>query len=222
VATPSTTATTTTTAAATTATTTTTTTTKSTYTGPFTVQTAGAFSYLGCYTDAVNLRTLNSAKSAGNTNTVESCAKACINYPYFGVEYGAECYCDTYIGNGATPATSGCSMTCSGNATECCGGANRLSMYYKPTVAVGHALVQGCWTDSPANRTLTSKTGFSNIMTVEQCATICSAYTYFGVEYAQECYCGNVLAGGSTLADSSGCNMHALFWEYEGDVWGPE
>jgi hypothetical protein len=40
----------------------------------------------------------------------------------------------------------------------------------------------------------------SGTMTVEQCAKFCSDYIYFGVEYSQECYCGNTLAAGSTTA----------------------
>jgi len=44
-------------------------------------------------------------------------------------------------------------------------------------------------------------------MTVEMCAAYCSEYKYFGVEYSQECYCGNIIHNGTTLDTQGGCNM---------------
>ncbi|KAK4983101.1 hypothetical protein LTR66_008958 [Elasticomyces elasticus] len=35
-------------------------------------------------------------------------------------------------------------------------------------------------------------------MTVELCAQFCSGYTFMGVEYGSECYCGNSVANGSS------------------------
>lgn len=48
----------------------------------------------------------------------------------------------------------------------------------------------------------------SNNMTLEMCAANCAGYTYFGTEYASECYCDNVV-GNNTSIDSTGksCNM---------------
>jgi hypothetical protein len=37
-------------------------------------------------------------------------------------------------------------------------------------------------------------------MTLESCASFCSAFSMFGVEYGRECYCGNALGAGSTKA----------------------
>jgi hypothetical protein len=37
-------------------------------------------------------------------------------------------------------------------------------------------------------------------MTLEMCASSCSAFTYWGVEYGGECYCGNTLDATSVLA----------------------
>jgi WSC domain len=34
-----------------------------------------------------------------------------------------------------------------------------------------------------------------------------AGYSYAGVEYAAECYCGNAVVNGGTLEDDSGCNM---------------
>ncbi|GAO48326.1 hypothetical protein G7K_2500-t1 [Saitoella complicata NRRL Y-17804] len=65
----------------------------------------------------------------------------------------------------------------------------------------------GCATDSVAARTL--PVGWSpGGMTLELCMNYCAAqnYTISGVEYAQECYCGNALQNGATLGASS-CTM---------------
>ena len=69
----------------------------------------------------------------------------------------------------------------------------------------------GCYSDRTQARTLQNPepvTGGSKNMTVAGCTAKCQSlgYLYAGVEYAQECYCGNQIAnGGSSI--SSGCNM---------------
>lgn len=106
-------------------------------TGPTTVQKGVGFSYLGCYSDSVNSRALVGLSNPGvaSQNDVEQCASECTAFTYFGVEYGAECYCGNAITGGSalvagnTPDMTGCNMVCSGNATEYCGGSNRINMY---------------------------------------------------------------------------------------------
>lgn len=46
-------------------------------------------------------------------------------------------------------------------------------------------------------------------MTLDSCEAFCSGKgtTYFGVEYARECYCGNKFEAGSVNAPASDCNM---------------
>jgi hypothetical protein len=39
-------------------------------------------------------------------------------------------------------------------------------------------------------------------MTLEMCGEFCAGFTYFGVEYGRECYCGNSLREGSALAEN--------------------
>ena len=65
-----------------------------------------------------------------------------------------------------------------------------------------------CHTDSVGARTLTGYASGS-MMTVEYCANVCQAITtmYMGVEYSQECYCGNTLTNGATTATDGRCNM---------------
>src|SRR6187402_3604837 len=112
----------------------------STPTGPITVTNLPGWTYLGCYSEATTGRALNSLLMPipGNSNSVEACAAACIQYTFFGVEYGQECkfmlhislrtiqksdmsllgYCGNVIRSGsvvqesADPNVNGCSILC--------------------------------------------------------------------------------------------------------------
>ncbi|KAL8699219.1 MAG: hypothetical protein Q9201_006129 [Fulgogasparrea decipioides] len=203
--------------------------------GPTNVPSIGAYSYLGCYTEATNGRALSGKLNpvASATLTNELCAAACQGYTYFGTEYSGECYCGNTFGAGAViaaggtdPTANGCSMTCNGNATEYCGGANRLSVYglnststgttgtgsatATPTSPAGPAIkssvgtwsYNGCYTEATGGRALS---GLQNpvagaTLTLEKCAAACAGYAYFGTEYSGECYCGNTFGAGSVLA----------------------
>lgn len=56
-------------------------------------------------------------------------------------------------------------------------------------------------------RALNSKTFADDGMTLEKCGTFCAGFTYFGVEYSRECYCGNSFNAGSVKTAASECNM---------------
>ena len=108
-------------------------------------------------------------------------------------------------------------MACSGNSSELCGGSDRLSVYnlttyIPPTTvkAVGAYVQQGCYNELKGGRLLTGPT-YTNAtgMTVESCVNYCEAasQTFAGVEYAQECYCGNSLGANPTTVATANCNM---------------
>ncbi|ORY14042.1 hypothetical protein BCR34DRAFT_647305 [Clohesyomyces aquaticus] len=65
----------------------------------------------------------------------------------------------------------------------------------------------GCLSDSVTARTLSSKSRPSTNNTYLTCSTFCSGYLYFGVEYSNECYCGDVLQNSPSTAPESDCNM---------------
>lgn len=69
----------------------------------------------------------------------------------------------------------------------------------------------GCYTEATGQRALTGATKVDyTLMTVEMCASYCASvatFTYFGLEYHGECYCGNVLQAGSVLAPTADCSM---------------
>ena len=110
---------------------------------PVTVQQAGNYNYIGCYSEAPTGRALSgkyiATPAAGGT--IEYCQSACQGYTYFGMEFSNECYCGNTINAGSVaqtstdPATNGCSMLCGGNSTEYCGGGNRLNMYEVAAIA---------------------------------------------------------------------------------------
>jgi len=72
----------------------------------------------------------------------------------------------------------------------------------------------GCYTDSPAQRTLTSR-GYTDStgMTVEQCTQTCQtqgSHIYAGLEKGTDCYCGNVLTPGAVAAPVSACSSKCV------------
>ncbi|KAK9366097.1 WSC domain-containing protein [Lipomyces kononenkoae] len=197
-------------------------------TGPTVVQTAGPYSFVGCYTEATTGRALNSMSYYNDSLTVEMCASVCAAYTWFGTEYARECYCGNNPQPGSVPTTSGCNMLCEGNPNEYCGGPNRLQMYnslgMRPNISysssssatvtatpsvvpsVGAYSYIGCYTEATGQRALTGMAYYNDSLTVEMCASVCNAFTRFGVEYSRECYCGNTINAGSVLT-TSGCSM---------------
>lgn len=65
----------------------------------------------------------------------------------------------------------------------------------------------GCYTEATGQRALSARTTAGDDMTIAKCAEFCSGFTYFGVEYSWECFCGNTLNRGSVVAPQAECNM---------------
>ncbi|GAB1311342.1 WSC domain-containing protein [Madurella fahalii] len=167
-------------------------------------ETVADFEYFGCFTDKGDERGLRGRVTYDPAMTLEKCASACSGYSYFGVEFGSQCYCGTYLEDSSVERPQAeCSMRCGGDYNNVCGDADRLNVFVSndckedpvnpPTVAGFN--YQSCWTDSPATRSLTGNEYRSDDMTVESCAAFCQGFSYFGVEYSRECYCGNELGG---------------------------
>lgn len=169
-------------------------------------------------------RALNGALSIGNSSmTLESCMAFCAwkNYPLAGVEYGNQCYCDNSLSPttnyNQTYSTIYNTMVCAGNQSEYCGGSNEIMVYENsawtppfPSAVgqtLGNAMYLGCASEGNGIRALGGSSTTSNSMTIQACASFCSAYALFGVEYSSQCYCGNSLASSSVL-NVTGCNMY--------------
>jgi len=121
-----------------------------------------------------------------------------------------ECYCGNAVANANVLATDGgCNMECTGNATEICGGSNRINIYSysnggvvtsttTPTTAApttsstapAGLTYMGCYTDGGATRALTNQiwTIPGASMTIELCAAACktAGYSLAGTEYSME------------------------------------
>jgi hypothetical protein len=66
----------------------------------------------------------------------------------------------------------------------------------------------GCYSDNVQGRALpygVPVVGGASNMTVAGCASACSSYTYWGLEYSQECFCGNNIT--SPVINSTICGM---------------
>lgn len=82
-------------------------------------------------------------------------------------------------------------MPCSGDATQVCGGPDRLTVYSRPAFTrtkpnpTGWQSL-GCYTDNVDARTLSDMHAAGDQVTIELCAAACTGSKYFGVEYASE------------------------------------
>ncbi|KIK65233.1 hypothetical protein GYMLUDRAFT_39597 [Collybiopsis luxurians FD-317 M1] len=188
--------------------------------------------YVGCYVDNAHGRVFEFGPEDGNNpnNTVEVCINECAsqNFTVAGMEFSSQCFCGDRLVNGAVTTTDAtCSMGCAGNATEACGGPNLLSVYSTltnvtalpvPTVQktnlTGNWTYAGCYTDEAVNgvRTLPWQLILTLNNSAETCTSQCSAfgYTAAGMEFGDECYCGDVsdiTTNQATLAPETDCNI---------------
>ena len=67
--------------------------------------------------------------------TLEVCAEHCATdrsspAEFFGVEAGTQCWCGHTVNSGTTELDpSACTLPCSGNSTEICGGSEIINIY---------------------------------------------------------------------------------------------
>ncbi|KAK4213652.1 WSC domain-containing protein [Rhypophila decipiens] len=65
----------------------------------------------------------------------------------------------------------------------------------------------GCYTEAHNGRALTGSAFFDDQLTAEKCATACSGFKYFGLEYGRECYCGDSINQGSIETAAEECSF---------------
>ena len=184
------------------------------------VNEVGDYISLGCYTEPSKAQALDSAMIAGDDMTLEKCATFCSDssYKYMAIEYGRECYCGNSITPGSAKTPGGCTTPCKGNSTQLCGGPSWLQMYYLFTALISpsdtgtsipstdtqsaragfvssHAAYcfDGCYPEPTGTRALAQLVDSSKAMTVESCLESCDGYKYAGIEFGEECWCGDTL-----------------------------
>ncbi|KAF9448028.1 WSC-domain-containing protein [Macrolepiota fuliginosa MF-IS2] len=189
--------------------------------------------YLGCFGDNPVVRNLHHFVGGFPFLTVQDCLDQCDNlgFGFAGLEYNHECFCgNALLYNAEYGPSQNCYTACSGDSTQICGGPNALSTYQNGKVpfTVGPAQIlpryknwvfTQCWQDDiwpTGGRRLLPKWPNTPIppeeMTVERCIDGCEAsgYTSAGMEYGQECWCGNVTYPPGQSTSSYECNMPCL------------
>ncbi|XP_070555010.1 uncharacterized protein [Ptychodera flava] len=89
------------------------------------------YEYVGCFIDD-DERALNWHKEDSKTEqAVERCVDICdgLDAPYAGLQYAKECFCGHDFDIHGKGDESTCSMPCTGNTQQMCGGDWRLSIY---------------------------------------------------------------------------------------------
>lgn len=181
--------------------------------------TVSPYTFAGCWTEGTGARALGADTYASiNNMTLENCAAFCDGYRYFGTEYAGECFCGNTLHPTSTEAAlEDCSMTCTGNPYQYCGGPNRLELYEaagaeappapSQPATVGAWTFHGCMTEATGARALASEALAADSLTLEGCAAFCDGYRYFGAEFGRECYCGDAFGEGSAEAPAADCSM---------------
>lgn len=163
---------------------------------------------LGCYVDDANRQLPVALMEAGAT--VETCvwAAQARNLLYAGVQYGGQCFGGSSLGTYAKASPSDCSMPCTANRSETCGGTWRNSVYatnvtLPPKIASANFV--GCYQDDD-NRQLPVSM-MSSGATVDSCVAAAKAagYTYAGVQFYGQCFAGNSLGNYQKATDNE-CN----------------
>ncbi|RXK34910.1 hypothetical protein M231_07844 [Tremella mesenterica] len=181
-----------------------------------------------CISEGLIGRALTSYSYDFTNTTIESCLALCdsVNMPLAGIEYRSQCFCGSYLSNGASLLRSStCLLTCVGDSSEICGGSSALSLFVstKPNannlspdltqLTLSPVLPEG-WSiadpsipciKEPVGRALTEASLASDNMTVPLCLNYCASKgsQYAGLEYSRECYCGSSLSNGVSITLSS-------------------
>ncbi|KAI7353574.1 hypothetical protein KC354_g11458 [Hortaea werneckii] len=151
---------------------------------------------------------------AGNTWFAQ-CIETCATYPgCLDVSLsGAACYLKSTLNPPASAdGIRGARLRSSASTTSAVSSSiasETPTAYPAPDAFVGTFEYLACYNDSVTNRTLQGAylfgTSLQNL-TLERCATFCDDFQYFGVEYAQECYCGSQLLNNAIQQDPSSCS----------------
>jgi len=157
--------------------------------------------------------------------TNAACQSFCFanDFEFAGTEFGDECYCGDGLVNGATVGQDGCNIPCAGSLNDTCGGVNRISVYQDTTFVPDHIVTSsvtalgsyteiGCFSEPSNQRAIQGSVVVSSSMTVDFCTATCASmnFPFAGVEFGQECYCGNGLANGTAPVADATCTSNSL------------
>lgn len=149
------------------------------------------YAFQGCYAEPKKGRALQHVW-VDQDMTPELCAAHAVEYAYYGVEYGIECWYGNTLRKGATQRDDNeCRKPCPGDPTQTCGDGMRLNLWRRTDASipldqpkVGNYDLQGCYVDTLNPRALRRVLG-DDAMTPEMCSQFCAGSTYMGLEYGE-------------------------------------
>lgn len=175
--------------------------------GPLAANGSAIYRYAGCYKEnnpgrQLKVQIYGNDPDMSNDKCITGCAAQ--GYALAASEYTNECWCGKTL-----PTTLGnetdCNYVCTGNSTQTCGGNGYfhdhafLSLFNNgkalpalpdvpPSIVPSYGAYNysGCYTEGSGTRALGAKQTASDDMTVAYCASFCSGYRYFGIEYSSE------------------------------------
>ncbi|KAF4630464.1 hypothetical protein G7Y89_g7678 [Cudoniella acicularis] len=146
----------------------------------------------------------------GLPNTSNSLSSQPSSIPTLAINSTATLISSSSISSPAAPSNPGSTVkppltSISGTSTSTSSGAAESQIGPSNTQQIGSYSYVGCYTEGNGVRALGDKVYANNNMTIEICYATCQGYTWFGLEFHQECYCGNTLGAGSVPATESSC-----------------
>lgn len=172
------------------------------------------FRMMGCFAEGSLQRVLGYDFISDSQMTLEFCKDYCVDqngYPFWGVEWGVECFCGWRRGETTSRAgnEAECDMACAGDPTQTCGGDRRINVF-GPEDTPAYVWL-GCLTDAdPTGPVLDGYSFPSSSMTNQLCESQCTAWDYFGTEAGSSCRCGNTLRPSSQAVRQGECNAGCL------------
>ncbi|KAI5450005.1 hypothetical protein NCC49_003767 [Naganishia albida] len=163
------------------------------------------WAYTDCVSDSGNPRGLQGYTFDSSTMTVNLCITTCQSkgFKLAGLQYGRQCYCGNAMSAGTGASTTGCTMPCAGASDEQCGNGYKSSLYTSVSSVVSPL---GCYKDSTP-RILPDYSYKSSSMTPLLCQSTCMSkgYSFAGVSYGSECYCGSAAPDATAKTANTDC-----------------
>lgn len=171
--------------------------------------------YMGCYQPSQYQSQLipNRKDYFEHLLTPELCSGFCYRkgYRFAGMESESYCYCANAIDNVNKVNDKFCDKPCPGDSNFKCGGDKRLSVYHTEISDQSEeGRLLGCLEDNGSLRILSGmKITFVQTNTPKLCLNVClqSGFKYAGVQFGNECYCGNRLPPATPEKPESECSM---------------
>ncbi|KAL3962423.1 hypothetical protein ACCO45_003946 [Purpureocillium lilacinum] len=175
----------------------------------------GQYRYVGCFQDNTPGRQLPNQLFGDDALTNAKCITACNakGNVFCATQYHRECWAGNSIPLKKVDDVN-CNFYCSGDLQQTCGGNVGWKLHQAPVTGPivnpgvsGYSSI-GCYTEATNGRALPNGAA-TDKKTVANCVNACKGktYTYAGVEYGGECWCGNALGAGSVSAPDKDCSM---------------